>query len=136
MFGGTLLAVDATSVSAVKADGSPQPQAAKKDGVRPAEARRRKERKYPELLEARRCKLVVAAMEVGGRWSEEAWTFLELLAHAKARSSPTLMRRSTEYCLLRRWSSMLAVAAQAAFAGTLLREKLGKLELTDSWGVD
>ena len=136
LFGGTQLAVDATLVSAVKADGSPQPQAAKKDGARLAEARRRKERKYPELLEARRCKLVVAAMEVGGRWSEEAWTFLELLAHAKARSSPTLMRRSTEYCLLRRWSSMLAVAAQAAFAGTLLGEKPGKLELSDNWGVD
>ena len=67
LFGGTQLAVDATLVSAVKADGTAQPQAARKDGVRLTEARKRKERKYPELLEAQRCKLVVAAMEVGGR---------------------------------------------------------------------
>ena len=75
-------------------------------------------------------------MEVGGRWSEEAWAFLELLAHAKARSAPALMRRSTEYCLLRRWTGMIAVATQAAFAGTLLGEAPGKLELCDDWAVE
>ena len=85
LFGGTQLAVDATLVSAVKCNGCAQPQAVEKDGARLEVARTRKERKYPELLNAPRCKLVVAAMEVGGRWSEEAWTFLELLAHAKAR---------------------------------------------------
>ena len=31
---------------------------------------------------------------------------------------------------------MLAVAAQAAFAGTLLGEAPGKLELSDNWEVD
>ena len=46
------------------------------------------------------------------------------------------MRRSTEYCLLRRWTSMLAVAAQAAFAGTLLGEAPGKQELADTWGLE
>ena len=130
------LALDTTLVSSVKSDGSAQPQSAKRDGVRLTEARKRKERKCPELLDASRCKLVVTAMEVGGRWSDEAWTFLELLAHAKARSAPGLMRRSTEYCLLRRWSGMIAVAAQSAFAGTLLGEAPGKLELHDDWGVD
>merc|ERR1712078_796363 len=136
LFGGTQLAVDATLVSAVRSDGTAQPGAAKEDGKRLLEAGKRKRRKYPELLETQRCKLVVAAMEVGGRWSEEAWTFLELLAHAKARSAPALMRRSTEYCLLRRWSSMLAVAAQTAFAGTLLGEAPGKLTLCDDWAVE
>ena len=33
-----------------------------------------------ELLQTRRCKLVVLAIEVGGRWSQEATTFLRLLA--------------------------------------------------------
>ena len=75
-------------------------------------------------------------MEVGGKCSEEAWTFLQLLAHAKARSAPLLTRRSTEYCLLRRWTSMVAVAAQGAFAGTLLGEAPGKLELHDDWAVE
>ena len=42
LFGGTQLAVDAILGSAIKADGSPQSQAAKKDGVRLAAARRRK----------------------------------------------------------------------------------------------
>ena len=31
---------------------------------------------------------------------------------------------------------MLAVAAQAAFAGTLLGEAPGKLELADDWAVE
>ena len=31
---------------------------------------------------------------------------------------------------------MLAVAAQAAFAGTLLGEAPGKLELSDDWAVE
>jgi len=131
LFGGAQLALDATLVSAVKSDGSAHPQAERKDGVRLTEARKRKVRRYPELAGAQRCKLVVAAMEVGGRWSEEAWAFLELLAHAKARSAPAILRRSTEYCLLRRWTGMIAVATQAAFAGTLLGEAPGKLELSD-----
>ena len=32
-------------------------------------------------------------MEVGGRWSTEALTFTRLLARAKARHEPNLMRR-------------------------------------------
>ena len=123
-------------VSAVRGDGTAHPRAARVDGVRLEAARKRKEKKYPELVTATRCKLVVAGTEVGGRWSEEAWTFLELLAHAKARSAPALTRRSTEYCLLRRWTGMLAVAAQAAYAGTLLGEAPGKLELYDDWKVE
>ena len=65
-------------------------------------------------------------MEVGGRWSEEAWTFLTLLAEAKARTAPLVLQRSTQYCLLRRWSQMIAVAAQSALAATLLGEGAGK----------
>ena len=52
------------------------------------EARRRKETRYPELLEADRCRLVVFACEVGGRWSAEAVEFIYLLAIARARSAP------------------------------------------------
>ena len=74
----------------------------------------------------RRCKLVVCAIEIGGRWSEEAWNFLTLLAKAKARWSTPALQKSTEFCLLRRWSIMLAVAAQTAFAGSLLGESSGQ----------
>ena len=41
-----------------------------------ADSRKRKETRYPELHRSPRCQLVVAGMEVGGRWSEEAWNFL------------------------------------------------------------
>ena len=75
---------------------------AAENGVRFEAARRRKELKYLELLEQRRSKLVIAAMEIEGRWSEEAWTFFTLLAQAKARSAPGVMRRFTTYTLLRR----------------------------------
>ena len=111
-------------------NGVPYPRAAREGGVRLEAARRRKETKYPELFLTRRCRLVVAAMEVGGRWSEEAWSFLALLAKTKAATAPALLRRSTEYCFLRRWSQMLAVAAQTAFAATLLGEPSAK---TPAW---
>ena len=124
------LAVDATLVSPVKRDCAPQPKAAVEDGVCLAAARWRKETKYFELLRNRRCRLVVVAHEVGGRWSEEAWTFLTLLARVKAHTAPAALRRSTEYCFLRRWAGMVAVAAQTAFAATLVGEPSGK---TPAW---
>ena len=126
LWGGAQLGVDATLVCPVRRDGTAYPQAAARDGVRLDAARTRKERKYPELLHTRRCKLVVCAMEVGGRWSEEAWSFLSLLAKAKARGVPAALQKSTEYCYLRRWSTMLAVSAQTAFAASLLGEATGK----------
>ena len=53
------------------------------------DARRNKERTYPEPLRDRRCRLVVFGIEVGGRWSDEA--FLKLLARTKARQTPALL---------------------------------------------
>ena len=77
-------------------------------------------------------------MEIGGRWSEEAWTFLTLLAEAKARTAPGAMRRSTACLLLRRWSGMLAVAAQSAYAASLLGESSGQMvphdDVLPDWG--
>ena len=81
---GQQIAVDATLVSPLKRTGEARPQAHCKDGVALAEARKDKERKYPELLTGTRCRLVVVAMEVGGRWSEEAHYFLEALAEARS----------------------------------------------------
>ena len=126
LWNGAQLAVDATLVSPVRANGQAYPQAAVKNGVRLEAARRRKEAKYPELVSSRRCRLVVTAMEIGGRWSDEAWTFLSLLAKAKADTVPATLRRSAEYCFLRRWSTMVAVAAQTAYAASLLGEPAGK----------
>ena len=89
------------------------------------QARARKERKYRELflyllLASRRCRLVVLSLEVGGRWSEEAATFVRLLAKAKARAFPPVLRRSVQMAYTCRWTGLLAVAAHRAYARTLL----------------
>ena len=89
LFGGVQLAVDTILVSAVRGDGEPVPGAADRDGVALRRARRRKEATYPELTQAgARARLVVLGMEVGGRWSKEARTFVQMLAKARVRSDP------------------------------------------------
>ena len=90
LFGGTQLAIGTTLVSAVRQDGTPRPGATVRDG---GEARRRKERVYPELTGVGgRARLVVIAGEVGGRWSSETAHFLSTLAAAKARSVPQVLQ--------------------------------------------
>ena len=94
LFGGVQLAIDTTLVSPLHADGSARPGAARNDGVALRVARRRKERRYPELSgHNNRCRLVVLAGEVGGRWSDETRTFIRSLARFKARSEPPLLRK-------------------------------------------
>ena len=60
------------------------------------------------------------ALESGGRWSQEATTFLRLLAHTKARAARDILRQAVEAALLSRWSAILTHAAQHAFAASLL----------------
>ena len=94
---GTQLAVDATLVSPLTREGQPQPAADAQPGVALARAAQRKRRHtYPELLRARRCRLVVSGIETGGRWSEEAVTFLRLLAQARVASAPVAVRRAAQ----------------------------------------
>ena len=91
------MAVDTTLVSALKGNGEPRRCAADRDGVALAAASRVKERTYPELVDpGRRARLVVFALEVGGRWSEEAKIFIRLLARARVRSEPRLLQRRLE----------------------------------------
>ena len=120
LHGGAQLAVDTTNVSALHCDGTSQQGAANVDGVRLLEARRRKERTFPELAPRSRCRLVVLANEVGGRWSTEALVFLRLLARAKARSEPPLMRMRAQQAWKLRWLSILACASARAVAVSLL----------------
>ena len=107
-------------VSPVSRQGAPQPNCHAHDGTQLREARRRKERKYRELLASRRARLVVVALEVGGRWSDESATFLRQLAHCKARAYPAILRQSLTQAYLQRWSGFLAAAAFRAFAASLL----------------
>ena len=92
---------------------------------------RRKERTYWELVDGRRCRLEVFAVEVGGRWDKKARSFIHSLAEARARTAPPLLRRSAALAWQRRWTGILAVAAQTAFAASLLEEPLLGHDLCD-----
>ena len=123
LWGGAQLAVDTALVSPLTpltSSGQPRRRAGQFTGAALQDARSSKERTYPELLRSRRCRLVVFALEIGGRWSPEATSFLRLLAHIKVRAAPDILRRAVEASLLSRWSAILTHAAQHAFAASLL----------------
>ena len=61
--------------------------ASERDGVALMAARKRKEQSYPEFLGVKcRARLVVLAVEVGGRFSRETSGFITELARVRARS--------------------------------------------------
>ena len=92
-------------------------------------ARRWKERTYPELTGRNaRARLVVLAGEIGGRWSSETNTFVRLLAQAKAREEPPILRRRVEQAWRLRWGSLLACASARAFATSLLDLRSGGVD--------
>ena len=92
-----------TLQSALSASGEAQPGAAEEDGAVLAQGRQDKEPTYPELLTSRRCRLVVVAIETGGRWTDEVEDFLWQLALAKAREVPALLTHSAALAWERRW---------------------------------
>ena len=117
-----------TLVCALHADGSPRRHANQRDGVALPAAKRRKVATYPELAGPHsRAKLVVLAVEVGGRWSDETRGFLRQLARARAREEIPLIRAEQAWRL--RWGAMFACAAAKAVASSLLN-------LLDSHGGD
>ena len=87
MWGGNQLAVDTTLVSPLTRSGEPRSRGGTYARAALQDARRNKERTYPELLQNGRCRLVVLGIEVGGRWSNEASNFIRMLANARACSS-------------------------------------------------
>ena len=89
-------------------------------GVLLANARGDKERKYSELMQSRRCRLIVVAISTGGRWSSEALDFIHKLAWAKAQAAPVYLRASVAFSWQRRWMRMLSVATASAFAHSLV----------------
>ena len=118
---GAQLAVDATLVSPVTRDGRPHDGADNHPGWAVRNAVRRKRRQtYPEIDRSRRCRLVVFGLEVGGRWAEEAATFVRLLARTRAASAPATVRNSAQAAWRTRWSGLISVAAQRALAATFL----------------
>ena len=122
------MAIDTTLVSALRSDGSARGRAADFDGVALEAARRRKARTYLELVEPhRRARLVVLAVEVGGRWSDD---FLSQLARAEARGETSLMRRRAEQAWRLRWGSILSCTVARAVTTSMLELRGGCEELT------
>ena len=119
-FGGVQVAVDVTLVSPLRRDGSSRSRADHEPGLALRTAAERKHRvTYPEFQRARRCRLTVLALEVGGRWGEETEAFLHRIAQGRALASPAAQRTAVAAAYRRRWGQMLAVAAQGAFAASL-----------------
>ena len=119
-FHGAQVAVDVTLVSPIQRDGCPRPGADTEPGLALTQAEERKRRTYPEFGRQGRCRLVVLALEVGGRWSSATQTFLRALARGRALASPSSSRAALAHALQRRWSQMLSVAAHTALSSSFL----------------
>ena len=87
------------------------------------QARWDKETTYPELASSGRCKLVVLAIETGGRWSEEAVQTMKMLAHSKARDAQSYMQFPVALMWERRWTRMLAMACAVSFVASLVEPR-------------
>ena len=117
LFHGAQLAVDTTLVSPVGRDGTARVQAHLIPGAALTAAAQRKRRYvYPELRTAARCRLVIIALEIGGRWSDEAADFIRRVASARARRDS----RAVAAAYAHRWVGIASVAAQRALASSLL----------------
>ena len=112
-------AVDVTLRCALTANGEAHPNAAAEDGTVCSRARVDRERKNTELLAGHRCRLVVVALETGGRGSNEAIQFTGDLTAAPSREAPPVMRRSDFLAWKRRWSRMIGISCGRAFANSL-----------------
>ena len=73
---------------------------------------------YPELASSGWCKLVVLAIDTGGRWSDEAVQTMRMLAHSKAREAPSYMQFLVALMWERRWNRMLSVARTVSMCRT------------------
>ena len=119
LFGGVPLCGDATLVSPLDARGQCKYGSDSENGAALHAACRRKARRYPELHQGSRGRLVCLGCEVGGRWSHEAWKLLQHLSASKCRTAPGALQRSARLAWHRRWASVVAVAAQTALAASL-----------------
>ena len=131
---GIPLCCDATLVSPLSRCGQPRPGAATTDGVAMRQAERRKQQRYPELLQGNYGKLVVLASETGGRWNSQAQRLVGVFAKQKARAAPTLLRKSARAAWSNRWWGLLSIATQASLAATLIAD--GHLALSGATGRD
>ena len=90
-----------TMVSLLSRIGLPHARCADVDGAATVAARRRKERRCPELSgEEGRARLKLFVCEVGGRFPEECRHFLSQLSKFKARDEPPLLQQRVHHAWL------------------------------------
>merc|ERR1711966_519906 len=94
LYQGQQIAIDATLVSPLTREGMPRLRSHLVDGAALVDAQRNKERTYHDVVCARRCHLLIAGIETGGRWSIEFSHFIRHLAKARAAACPPLVRKS------------------------------------------
>ena len=96
---GAQLAVDITFRSAVTSVGALRTTAATVNGAALTQVRLDKEAKNAGLVRNERCRLVVVALETGGRWGTEALDIVADMASSRARDAPPVLRRSAFLCV-------------------------------------
>ena len=128
---GVPVAVDATLVSPLHANGIPFARADVKPGVALARAEKAKRDKYPELVGSPVLRLVTVASETGGRFNGEAYKLLDAAATAKVRSLPRPLQASAARAWRARWLTLLSVSVQCSLAATLVNEGTATLDAVD-----
>ena len=119
---GVPVAVDASIVSPLHADGTPHKDADVRPGISLGRAERAKETTYPELLRSGQLRLETVACEVGGRLSSRALNLLDIAAGAKVRCEPAHRQKFLTKWWRHRWMTMIAVAIQSCVASTLVND--------------
>ena len=128
---GIPMAVDATLVSPLHADGTAWAKADTVAGTSIARGETDKRRTYPELVHSPLVKLTTMACEVGGRWSQQCVRIVKELAWARARSAPRVLQLATYHAFAARWWALLSCAQQDCLAASLLDDGLALLDGCD-----
>ena len=128
---GIPVAVDATLVSPLHADGTPFPGADTKAGISFKRAERSKATTYPELVSNSLLQLLTVATERGGRLNRDGCSLLADAAVARARTEPAVLRKAAARGWRTRWTTMVSVSVQSALAATLVDDGTCLLDAAD-----
>ena len=128
---GIPVAVDATLVSPLHADGTPFSGADTKAGISFRRAERSKVTTYPELVNSSLLQLLTVASETGGRLNRDGCNLLVDAAAARARTEPAVLRKAAARGWRTRWTTMVSVCVQNALASTLVDDGTTLLDAAD-----
>ena len=117
---GIPIAIDASLVSPLHADGSPHDHVANQPGASLRRAERSKDDTYPELVNSSQLRLETVACEIGGRINGRANFILDVISAAKVRCDPAFRRKFMMRWWRHRWLSMLSISIQSCVAATLV----------------